>query len=72
MTIAKLSGDLSSDEISLLTVILQKPETVANGQKALSDYIEIMESERRNRQGDMDLASFADTMRKKKAYTTKQ
>jgi len=72
VTIAKLSGDLSNDEISLLTVILQKPETVANGQKALSDYIEIMESERRNKQGDMDLASFADTMRKKKAYTPKQ
>ena len=71
VTIAKLSGDLSNDEISLLTVILQKPETVANGQKALSDYIEIMESERRNKQGDMDLASFADTMRKKKAYTPK-
>ena len=69
VTIPKLSGELSGDEISLLTVILQKPETVANGQKALSDYIEIMESERRNRQGDMDLASFADTMRKKKAYT---
>ena len=32
VTIAKLSGDLSNDEISLLTVILQKPETVANGQ----------------------------------------
>lgn len=72
VTMAKLSGDLSADEISLLTVILQKPETVANGQKALSDYIEIMESERRNRAGDMDLASLADTMRKKKAYTPKQ
>jgi len=70
VTIAKLSGDLTNDEISLLTVILQKPETVANGQKALSDYIEIMESERRNKLDDMDLASFADTMRKKKAYTT--
>lgn len=70
VTMAKLSGELSNDEISLLTVILQRPETVANGQKALSDYIEIMESERRNKQDDLDLASFADTMRKKKAYTT--
>ena len=72
VSIPKLSGDLTNDEISLLTVIIQKPETVANGQKALSDYIEIMESERRNKQGDMDLASLADTMRKKKAYTPKQ
>ena len=72
VSIPKLSGELTNDEISLLTVIIQKPETVANGQKALSDYIEIMESERRSRQGDMDLASLADTMRKKKAYTPKQ
>lgn len=70
VTMAKLSGELSNDEISLLTVILQRPETVANGQKALSDYIEIMESERRDKQDDLDLASLADTMRKKKAYTT--
>lgn len=72
VTVAKLSGELSPEEISLLTVILQKPETVANGQTALSDYIEIMESERRDRQGELDLASFADSMRKKKAYTTRE
>ena len=68
MTIAKLSGELSPDEVSLLTVILQKPETIANGQKALSDYIEIMESERQDK-SSVDLQSLADTMRKKKSYT---
>ena len=68
VTIAKLSGELSPDEVSLLTVILQKPETIANGQKALSDYIEIMESERQDK-SSVDLQSLADTMRKKKSYT---
>ena len=66
--IPKLAGRLSGDELSLLTTIIQKPETVANGQKALSDYIEIMESERRSRQGDMSLTELAESMRKKKAY----
>lgn len=68
LSVAKLSGMLSPDEVSLLTNILQKPETVANGQKALSDYIDIMVSERRD-DGSMDLSALAETMRKKKAYT---
>ena len=68
LSVAKLSGMLSPDEISLLTVILQKPETVANGHKALSDYIDIMMSERQDA-GSMDLSSLAESLRKKKAYT---
>ena len=66
--IPKLTGRLSGDELSLLTTIIQKPETVANGQKALSDYISIMESERRGRMGDMSLTELAESMRNKKAY----
>ena len=66
--IPKLAGRLSVDELSLLTTIIQKPETVANGQKALSDYIEIMESERRSREGNLSLTELAESMRKKKAY----
>ena len=68
VTIPKLSGQLTPDEISLLTVIVQKPETVANGQRALADYIDIMESERRNASGDMSLTDLAESMRRKKAY----
>jgi hypothetical protein len=66
--IPKLAGRLSGDELSLLTTIIQKPETVANGLKALSDYIDIMEGERRSRQGNMSLTELAESMRKKKAY----
>ncbi len=67
VTVAKLSGELTPDELSLLTVILQKPETIANGQKALSDYIAIMESQRRGT-GDMSLQDLANAMREKKGY----
>jgi hypothetical protein len=69
--IPKLTGRLSGDELSLLTTIIQKPETVANGLKALSDYIDIMESERRSREGSMSLTELAESMRNKKAYTPK-
>ena len=68
VTVAKLSGELSPDELSLLTVILQKPETIANGQKALSDYIAIMEN-RRQESGKMSLQELANAMREKKGYT---
>ena len=43
---AAMSGELSPDELSLLTGILQKPESVANGTRALADYIGIMRAER--------------------------
>ena len=69
--IPKLAGRLSGDELSLLTTIIQKPETVENGLKALSDYIDIMEGERRSRQGNMSLTELAESMRNKKAYTPK-
>ena len=69
--IPKLAGRLSGDELSLLTTIIQKPETVANGLKALSDYISILQSERRSREGNMSLTELAESMRNKKAYTPK-
>ena len=68
VSLASPSGSLSTDEASLLTNLLQKPETVANGQSALSDYIDIMETERRNREQSDDLLGLAETLRKKKGY----
>lgn len=69
VTMASLSGALSADEISLLTILLQKPETAANGRKALSDYIDIMQTERQSREQSDDLLSLAENLRKKKGYT---
>ena len=65
-SISALAGSLSPDEISLLTVLLQKPEVIANGRQALSDYITILEEERRNRDQSDDLRSLAETLRKQK------
>lgn len=68
VVMAALSGNLTGDEISLLTILLQKPESVANGHKALSDYIEIIQNERRNREQSDDLLSLSENLRKKKGY----
>ena len=68
-SMATLSGSLSADEIALLTILLQKPETTANGHKALSDYIEIMQTERQAQEQSDDLLSLAKNLRKKKGYT---
>ena len=43
---AAMSGELSPDELSLLTGIMQKPESAANGARALADYISIMKERR--------------------------
>lgn len=67
-SIAALSGSLSPDEISLLTNLLQKPEILSNGKTALTDYIDIMHSERQDREPDGDLRTYAESLRKKKAY----
>jgi len=40
-----LTGDLSQDEMNRLVQLLNQPETGQNTQKALSDYIEIIEAE---------------------------
>lgn len=66
ISIAALSGSLSADEISLLTILLQKPESAANGHKALSDYIDIIKTEYQRREQSDDLLSLAESLRNKK------
>ena len=46
-----LAGQLSGDEMSHLTAILQKPESTANAQKALADYIATIKHEVEKRTG---------------------
>ncbi len=46
-----LTGDLSQDEMNRLVQMLNQPETVQNTQKALRDYIEIIEAEWAKRRG---------------------
>lgn len=66
ISIAALSGSLSPDEISLLTILLQKPESAANSHQALSDYIDIIQTEHRKSEQTDDLLSLAENLRNKK------
>ena len=49
VTLASLAGDLSSEEMSHLTSICQKPESAEHRRKALEDYIRIIHTEYRKR-----------------------
>jgi DNA primase len=49
VTLASLAGDLSSEEMSHLTSICQKPESAEHHRKALEDYIRIIHTEYRKR-----------------------
>ena len=42
LSVAGLSGELSGEEMSHLTGVLQKPEATASAQRALADYIRII------------------------------
>ncbi len=49
LSIAALSGTFSPEEIDHITAILQKPEALANGRRALRDYINIIQQEKHSR-----------------------
>jgi DNA primase len=67
LSMASLSEKFTPDEISHLTAILQKPEMLSNGAKALEDYIEIMRAEK-NSLESKDLRLIAEEYRQKKGY----
>ena len=68
ISMAALADSFTGEEISHLTMILQKPEVLANSAKALSDYIETIKSEKQNSIAQDDLLAFAQNMRNKKGY----
>ena len=49
MALNGLAGQLSGDEMSHLTAVLQKPESTANAQKAMADYIATIKHEAEKR-----------------------
>ncbi len=69
VSIAAMGEDLTAEETSLLANILQKPETLANGGRALADYIAIMREEN-SPKGDSpeDMRAFAQKLKEKKGY----
>ena len=62
---AAMSGELSPEEFSLFTSVIQKPESAANAPRALADYIAIM---RAADKAEGDLLAFQDRMKKTKTY----
>ncbi len=73
--IAFLSGILTTDEMSHLTTLLQKPESVSGAEQALHDYIHVIQDEKRKREvaasGDPLLAAM-NQFKDKKGYGGKQ
>lgn len=66
---AAMGAALSPDEMSLMSSILQKPESTANGRRALEDYIEIMKAENGVAVScQEDLRTIADRLKEKKGY----
>ena len=57
--------ELSPEEFSLFTSVIQKPESAANAPRALADYIAIM---RAADKAEGDLLAFQDRMKKTKSY----
>lgn len=67
-----LTGDLSQDEMNRLVQLLDQPETVQNTQKALGDYIEIIEAEwAKRRAGGVDALLAVREQKRKKAMEDK-
>ena len=66
--LAALSAVLTPQEISLLTGLIQKPTDIANGQKALADYIDILQTQRCPTESAEDIRAFAERLKEKKGY----
>ncbi len=69
-SLGPLYEDFTAEEVSHLTQILQKPEDLSNGERALSDYIEIMHESSAQTQ-DLSpeaLLSVAEKLKQKKGY----
>lgn len=71
-----MAGLFTGDEMSLLTEIVSEPQDMANSEKALNDYIEIIKTEKltakRGENSATELNEFAEKLRKSKGYGRKQ
>lgn len=69
LQLGALEGELSGEEISLLTEIMGRPASLENGAAAMADYRAVMETERMKQQTTTDeavLLAARDNYRKKK------
>ena len=65
---AMLSEELSSEEMSLLVSILQRPQNLASGSQALRDYIDKIREQKELSGQNMDLRRMAEKLRERKGY----
>ncbi|MBQ4369850.1 MAG: DNA primase [Oscillospiraceae bacterium] len=63
---SELLARLSPEEASQISVILQKPESTAEGSRALNDYIEVIKTEKLKK--TEDLLTVSEKYRQKKGY----
>ena len=69
--LAALAGELEPEEMNCLTDIIRQPESIQNGEKAMADYIEIIEEEAEKRSLPEDRDALLTVQKKlleKKAY----
>ena len=70
--LSALTGELTGEEMSHLTTLLQKPESAANAPQALADYIRVIREEQAKRDGSgidpllLAMETFKDKKRKDK------
>ena len=65
---ASLGGALTGQEMSLLVSLLQKPELLSRGDRALADYIKRIRERREQGRQVSDLRALADKLRETKGY----
>ena len=70
VSVSSLSGSLSQEEMNLLVNILQKPEVLSSGRRALQDYIARIREQHELEAGgsEMDLNALRDRLRERKGY----
>ena len=70
VSVSSLSGSLSQEEMNLLVNILQKPEVLSNGRRALQDYIDRIREQHELEAGgrETDLNALRDRLRERKGY----
>lgn len=74
-SVASLAGACTQEEMSHLTAVMQKPESLANADRSLPDYIRVILDCANKRRGDSDtdpLLAARDTFKEKKGYGGKQ
>ena len=65
---AALGENLSPEETSHLAAVLQNRDTLSNGDRALADYIEILNDQKELRHDGGDLRALANKLKEKKGY----